>query len=489
MNKYQKLAGNTIIFAIGSFGAKILSFFLTRLYTGCLSAEEFGSGDLLYQAVNVLYPIVTFSMADAVIRFGMEKKNDMRSVFTVAMSATVMGLGFLALLSPLFNLTDIYSEYSFLLYIYCFFSCFRQIASNFVRAKGYVKLFALDGILAILTMVISNVIFLLVFDMGVTGYVLSFIVSDFLSFAGLCFVAGLHKYLDFKYFSKRLFKDMLKYSAPLIPTYVLWWITSSSDRWIVTSVCGKGINGVYSVANKIPTLLMMFTTVFFQAWQMSAIENRDDRGLAKFYSKIYGAYSSMLSIAAAGVILFVRPLTYLIVHGKQFCYTLVDFDPATNFLFSYHYTPVLVIAMVFQCLCQFLSSVYNVKKKSVNSMVTSFIAAAVNIILNFKLIPKYGAYGAAIATAAAYAACFAVRIVDVRRMIRFNAGHVRMLINTVLVSAMAAITIAEVSYAYLWLILIFILVTAFNFAAVLSTVKKVLVRRQDAPANSGMTKE
>lgn len=483
MNKYKKLAGNTIIFAIGSFGSKILSFFLTRLYTGCLSSEEFSSADLIYQAVNVIYPIVTLSMADAVIRFGMEKKNDMRSIFTVAVSATVMGLALLSLLSPLFNLTEMYNGYAFLLYVCCYCSCLRQIAANFVRAKGYVKLFALDGIIAILTMVISNIIFLLVLDMGVIGYVMSFIVSDFLSFSGLCLIAGLHKYLDFKYFSTRLFKNMLKYSAPLIPTYVLWWITSSSDRWIVTTICGKGINGVYSVANKIPTLLMMFTTVFFQAWQMSAIENRDDRGLSKFYSKVYGAYSSLLAIAAAGVILFVRPLTYLIVHGRQVCYTLVNFKIETNFLFSYNYTPMLVIAMVFQCLCQFLSSVYNVKKKSVNSMITSFIAAIVNIVLNFMLIPKYGAYGAALATAAAYASCFIVRIFDVRRLIPFKAGHMRMLINTVLVAAMAFISIAEVSLAYLWLILIFLLVTAFNFGAVLSTLKKVFNRRSSGGEN------
>lgn len=477
MNKYRKLAGNTLIFAIGSFGAKILSFFLTRLYTGCLSSEEFGSAELLYQAVNVIYPIVTLSMADAVIRFGMEKRQDMRSIFTAAISATVMGLAVLALLSPLFNLTDIYSDYAFLLYVCCYFSCFRQIAANFVRARGLVKLFALDGIVAILTMVISNVIFLIVLDMGVTGYVLSYIVSDFLSFSGLCLIAELHKYLDLKYFSRKLFKDMLKYSAPLIPTYVLWWITSSSDRWIVTAVCGKSINGVYSVANKIPTLLMMFTTVFFQAWQMSAIENRDDKGLSKFYSKVYGAYSSLLMIAAAGVILFVKPLTYMIVHGKQLCFTPINFDVARNFLFSYHYTPILVIAMIFQCLCQFLSSVYNVRKKSVNSLVTSLIAATVNLVLNFLLIPKYGAYGAAIATAAAYASCFIVRIADVRRLIPFKTGNLRMLLNTLLVVSMAFISITEIKLAYLWLTLLFLIVTGLNFGAVLSTLKKILNRR------------
>ena len=82
MNKYKKLANNTIIFAIGSFGAKFLSFILTRLYTGNMSSEAYGTADLLYQTVNVLYPILTFSMADAVIRFGMEKGYDKRQVYT-----------------------------------------------------------------------------------------------------------------------------------------------------------------------------------------------------------------------------------------------------------------------------------------------------------------------------------------------------------------------------------------------------------------------
>ncbi len=280
-------------------------------------------------------------------------------------------------------------------------------------------------------------------------------------------MAGLHKYLDISFFNKKLFRDMLKYSAPLIPAYVLWWITSASDRWFVKSLCGGGVNGVYSVAYKIPSLLMMFTTLFYQAWQMSAIENRNDSGLSKFYTKIYGAYSSLLMIAAAGIIMLVKPLTYL----------LVDNDPEKNFIYAYHYTPILVIAMIFQCLCQFTSSVYNVKKKSMNSMLTSIIAAAANLILNFLLIPEYGAYGAAIATAVSYAACFSIRIFDVTRLIEFRAYHIRNVVNTVMVCGMAYIAITEPKLTYLWLILIFLLVTALNFGAILSTAKKILNRR------------
>ncbi|MBP1550167.1 MAG: capsular biosynthesis protein, partial [Oscillospiraceae bacterium] len=184
MNKYQKLASNTVIFAIGSFGAKFLSFILMRLYTGFMTTDGYSDADLLYQTVNVLYPVLSLSMADAVIRFGMDKGYNQRQVYTVAVTSTLIGLGVFALLSPVFNLIDMYKDYGFLLYVYCYFSCFRQIASNFVLAKGYVKLFALDGIFSTLVIVICNVIFLVVLDMGVTGYVLSLIISDLLSFMG-----------------------------------------------------------------------------------------------------------------------------------------------------------------------------------------------------------------------------------------------------------------------------------------------------------------
>lgn len=465
MNKYQKLAGNTVIFAIGSFGMKFLSFFLTRLYTAFMTKSEYGTADLLLQTVNVLYPIVTLSMADAVIRFGMDKGFDRRQVYTSAIFACVAGLGVLALVSPLFNLMDIFFKgYGFLLYACCYFSCFRQIASNFVRSQGYVKLFAADGIFSTLVIVICNVIFLVALDMGVTGYMLSIMISDILSFTGLTVVAGLHKCLDVTYFSKSLFKDMLKYSAPLIPTYVMWWITSASDRLFVIPLCGDDANGIYSAAYKIPSLLMMFTSLFYQAWQMSAIENRGDAGLTKFYTKIYGAYSSILMIGAAGIIMLVKPLTHI----------LVDED----FISAYLYTPILVIAMVFQCLCQFASSVYSVKKKSVNSMLTSIIAAVTNIILNFLLIPRLGVYGAAIATAAAYFICFVIRIMDVRNYIPFKAYHIRTAINTAAVCTMALIAVTGPKLTYLWLVLLFLLVTALNFGAVMSTAKKILKRRK-----------
>ena len=469
MNKYQKLLNNTLIFAIGTFGSKLLSFILVRLYTGCMTTAQYGTADLLYQAANVIYPIVTLSMADALIRFGIDKAYDNKKIYTIALTTTAGGLAVLLLFTPLINSLEAFRGYSLLLFVYCFFSSFKQLAASFVRARGLVKLFAIDGIFSTLIIVVSNLILLLKFDLGVTGYVCSIIISDALSLLGLMIISELYKFSDIKSLDKSLFKEIVKYSLPLVPTYILWWITSASDRYFVIAMVSSAENGIYSAAHKIPTLLLLVTTLFYQAWQMSAIENKDDSDLSGYYKQVYGAYSSLLFIAAAGLIMIAKPFTYI----------LVDNDPEKNFVFGYHYTPILIIAMIFQCLCQFLSSIYNVRKKSVNSMVTSIVAAVVNIVLDILLIPRLGAYGAGLATMTAYFACFMVRVFDTRSYVKFDISWFKMIVNMIVVGYMAIVAITEPKAEYVQLIVLFIAVAVFNFDAVLSTLKNfITVKRK-----------
>ena len=474
MNKYQKLLNNTLIFAIGTFGSKLLSFILVRLYTGCMTAAQYSTADLLYQASNVIYPIVTLSMADALIRFGIDKAYSNKKIYTIALTTTAGGLAVLLLFTPLINCIEAFSGYGLLLFVYCFFSSFKQLAANFIRARGLVKLFAIDGIFSTFVIVVSNLILLLKFDLGVTGYVCSIIISDALSLLGLTVIAELYKFFDIKQFDKSLFKELIKYSLPLVPTYILWWITSASDRYFVIGMVSSAENGIYSAAHKIPTLLLLVTTLFYQAWQMSAIENKDDSDLSGYYKQVYGAYSSLLFIAAAGLIMIAKPFTYI----------LVDNDPEKNFVFGYHYTPILIIAMIFQCLCQFLSSIYNVRKKSVNSMVTSIVAAVVNIVLDILLVPRLGAYGAGLATMTAYFACFMVRVFDTRSYVKFPISWFKMIVNIVVVGYMAIVAVTEPKATYLQLIVLFIAVAVFNFDAVLSTFRNFIITKRKKSAKT-----
>ena len=71
---YLKLFSNTIVFAIGSFGSKLLVILLVPLYTAALSPDEFGTVDLIAQTANILIPIFSLSAADAALRFGLDTK-------------------------------------------------------------------------------------------------------------------------------------------------------------------------------------------------------------------------------------------------------------------------------------------------------------------------------------------------------------------------------------------------------------------------------
>ena len=58
-NKYKNLISNTVIFAIGSFGSKMMMFLLVPLYTGVLATSEYGVATLLADTANMILPVVT----------------------------------------------------------------------------------------------------------------------------------------------------------------------------------------------------------------------------------------------------------------------------------------------------------------------------------------------------------------------------------------------------------------------------------------------
>mgnify|MGYP000181717889 CR=1 FL=1 len=87
--------------------SKILLLLLTRLYTGNINPGDNSTKELLEQTANFLIPIITFSIADAVIRYGIDKNFDNRKIFTSACVTEAFGIGVLLLLSPLLNFLPI----------------------------------------------------------------------------------------------------------------------------------------------------------------------------------------------------------------------------------------------------------------------------------------------------------------------------------------------------------------------------------------------
>ena len=475
MNKYKKLAMNTGVFAIGSFGSKILVILLTRLYSRNLDPDNSAIKELLEPTALFLQPIFTFALQEYLIRFGLDKNYNKREVFTTSSLITLVGMILMALCVPVLSLIPVMiyiRGYTILLTVYVTTSSLRMLCQQFVRSRDMVKLFSLDGILATLTLFLFNLLFIAVFKWGVTGFMLAVILSDLLSAIFLFVIADLSKFTSLKYINKQLATEMMKYAAPLIPTIVMWTITSLSDRLFIENMkstrveLGKTAVSLYGYANRMPNLISMVSTIFFQAWNMSAITENESSDRSEFYEKVYNAYEAILFIAAAGLLLIIKPLTgFLVVSSNYKEYANV-----------YLFTPILVSAVLFMSLNQFLGSIYSATKHTRNSFWTALVACSVNIVLNIALIPEWGIQGASIATFLSYYVCFWVRIIDARYYVPFKFSMVRSLINTTLLFIMAWVIISAPMLWIIYLFALFITVITINYKSLLLTANKLLKR-------------
>ena len=380
--------------------------------TRMMVTGEYGTADLIQQTANVLIPIVFLQINSAALRFALDKDGDKAEVFTVGIRTTLRGfVVFLLFIYPmsLVTINDFkLGDYLIHIYVFVFVSGFRQLCQQFVRGCGHVKTFAIDGILATATTLVFNLLFLGPFHWGVTGYIFAIIASDLCSILFLTVSCKLWKFVKLKGVRKSTTFDMLKYSIPMMPSIILWWVINVSDRYMVTYFINSGANGLYTAASKIPNFVIMFSSIFIDAWQLSAVDEYDNEGTQDFFTNVFRVYSGGIFAVSSVLIIFCQLFTKILV--------------APSYYESWQYVPILIIGTSISCHVNFLASVYMAEKKNIMAMVTAFAGAATNVILNLILIPRFGANGAAIATAVSFIVAFVARGLDARRFlkIRYN---------------------------------------------------------------------
>lgn len=430
MDKYKKLASNTLIFAIGTFSSKILSFLLMPFVTRMMGTGDYGSADLIQQTVNVLIPVVTLQVNSAALRFSLDRAKNKADVFTVGVRTTLIGFVIFLFFSYPISLITIndfnLGEYILLIVLFVLVSSFRQLCQQFVRGSGYVKLFAIDGIISTATTLLFTILFLGPFKWGVTGYIMAIIASDACSVIFFTVTAKLYRYVKPKVLEKSITAQMLKYCVPLIPTVILWWIINVSDRYMITYFVGSSANGLYTAASKIPNFVILFSQIFIDAWQLSAVDEQENKeARAHFFTKVFRVYSGGVFAVASGLILFCQFITKILV--------------SDSFYDSWQYVPILIIATTYSCIVNFLASVYMAEKKSVMSLLTASSGAVTNIVLNFVFIPIMGANGAALATVCAFLVVFVTRGLNTRKYIKINFKLPLMIAETVILVGQSAL--------------------------------------------------
>ena len=464
--KYKKLCSDTVILALGTFGSKLLVFLLMPLYTALLSPTQYSAAELITGTANLIMPFACMGITTGIFRFAAEKGADQREVFSSGLALLGAGLLGLGLIGLPFCFLGAWRMEAALILAYILFADVQAVCAQYVRAIDRTRLFAIQGILNTVLTILFNILFLVVFDLGVTGYVLSVVVGNLITAAFLFVTAKLWRVFRLSSVRRETISQLFRFSLPMVPTTVCWLITDLSDRYFVNAIWGGAANGIYSAAYKIPTIVTLISSVFMQAWQFSAVaESSDEQSCSLFYSKVFKGFLSLVSVGTAGLIFFSRFL----------CRLLLD----ASYFEAWRYMPTLLCAAAVEAVVSFLATVYLVRKKSMHSLVTAMVGTVANLILNAILIPKIGVLGAAVATLISYCIVCLLRLLDVPRLLLFERLISRQALNFTLLFGMAAVMTFMEKGRLLIVGILAIAVLAVNLFDLWQSVKGILKRKNE----------
>lgn len=431
MKQYKELLKDFGILSISNFASKILIFLLVPLYTSILSTEDYGNYDIVSTTVSLLVPILTLCIGDGVVRFLLDKKNNSAEVISIAYKITLVGvLVFVALLllNNIFNIVPVFND--FIIYFALLFcvNIFYKISESVTRGLYRLKDIAISGLISSALTIALNILFLLVLRLGLDGYFLANIIAIGLAGIFLFVKTGVPKCPRKSIESRRLRKDMLKYSRPLVLNEIGWWINNVSDRYIVSMICGIATNGIYSVAYKIPSILSMVQSIFNQAWTISAIKNLDSKNREKYIHAVYSTYNALMVLICSLLIIFAKIIAAVLFKDEFFA--------------AWEFTPFLLISVIFGSMSGIIGGVLSALKKTATMGWTTFIGALVNTVLNIILVMNFGAMGAAVSTMVAFFLVWLLRYGKLKKEVNVKINIPRDMVAYILLLAQGVILLS-----------------------------------------------
>lgn len=420
MSRYKDLIKDTFIFALGSFGSKAIVFLLVPLYTNVLTSKEYGTADLVLTFSQLLMPIMCLAIYNAIIRFGLENKEQPENTLLVGVLIWLIGCILLLFFIPLLGWYDAIAPWCWYLYLHVNASILLTLSQMYLKVKGENLKYSIISILQTTILAGLNILLLVFFHSGVKGYLLSNSLANLIS--ALLAIFGGHIIRDLKQakLDLGLMKNMVCYSAPLIMNNIAWWIIQSSDKIMIEAYVGAAALGLYTVATRIPSLINVVVSVFQEAWNISSIVEMDSTNDESFYSNVFQMYTVGIFFICIAINTIIKPFMKIYV-GKTF------YD-------AWRMVPMLVVAAAaFSAVAAFYGALYGALKKSVNNMISTLLAAIVNIVMNYICIYLVGAIGAVIGTLVSYMFLAIFRMFDVNRFLNIYIDYKIYVMNCVLV--------------------------------------------------------
>ena len=238
-----------------------------------------------------------------------------------------------------------------------------------------------------------------------------------------------------------LTKEMLKYSAPLVPSGLSWWVMGASDRYVIRFILGRAANGIYAVANKFPTILSMLFTIFNYSWTDVALGNlKEGKETSKYSSKLFEDLYKLSFTFALFLIPVTKIVTKLILSS--------DYKSASI------YISFLYLGALFQGYTTFITAGLLQGSKTASIARSSTIGAIVNLAIDLIFMKYIGIQAASISTFCGFFVMWLCRMHDTQSVTPIKLNKARFTVFFLMTLSVATVTIWTNNYVDLVLTVI-----------------------------------
>lgn len=382
--KNKALVAGTIIYAIGNFGTKFLSFLIVPLYTYYIAPADMGDYDLLCTTINLLTPLITMQISDAAYRWMISNDENIVPCISATYKLIIVNCSITAAVILGINLF-IPIQYCYHFLAILILGRILGSMQKLLRGLKNQKLFAFSGIVYTAVFLFFNVLLICGLKQGVEALLWSMIIANI---AGIVLILLCDKRMtqvDFKTNHSALRKEMLHYSMPLVPSTLNWWVMGASNRYVIRFFIDNAANGIFAVANKFPSILSTIFLMFNNSWtDMSLADNDSKEDIIEYYSKVF----KQLYIMSFTATLVMVPATKIVT-------TIILSE---SYKEASIYIAFLYLGAVFQAFSSFYGVGYLREKSTIGAASTSIYGAVANVVVNVVFIKFIGLHAASVAT-------------------------------------------------------------------------------------------
>ncbi len=386
----------------GTFIPRLISFTFLPILSFFLSKNELGEYDLFLSSLSLLIPIITLQIEEAYYRWHFE--NPQNLIKTVIYFSFFSHLLFLVIAITMFYYKILHLNIIFLFAL--FSSSFPLLFQFIARSLNKMAVYTMSAFANSFGILI--VTFLLFFFKNITlnSIAVAYIISNLVTFVILIYKLQLYKIIFIGSFDYNLIKKLLKFSIPLIPNTISWWMVNLANRYIITINLGVSYNASYAVAARIPSLLILLNSIFLLFIQDIVFKTATKLKNKSEFNTIFRNYFQMQLTIAIVIVSFSKLMVNLLF--------------SNIYSSAYKLVPLIVIGIILTNLCAFFAVFFLAEKKTPIILISTILGAILNLFFTQYTIATIGLYAPALGTAIGFLLICGIRIHYLKKYQKIN---------------------------------------------------------------------